>query len=69
MSTHGVKKNLRGAQTYAPPHSKAFRDNYDRIFGEKKMPGEPCVHDYKAEDGSILTACRHCNRPLTMDSR
>jgi hypothetical protein len=68
--TRGHKKNLRGAQTYGSPSSQEYKDNYERIFGVRELPGVPdCTHDYTSEEGSLLKACKHCDRPLTMDAR
>ena len=66
-------KNYRGATNYFFPAKPEYRENYDKIFGRKTELGAPCPdgkHDYKGdEQGTLLTACKHCGRPLTMDSR
>lgn len=76
MSTHGVKRNLRGAQTYAPPVSKAYRDNHDRIFGARPAPGvtedlpaDSCDHVYYGHDrdGERCKRCHRCGHVVAAD--
>ena len=64
MSTTGIKKNLRGAQLYAPPHSKDYRDNYDRIFGKRPEPGVPCEHAKAASNEAGEVWCERCGDDL-----